>query len=238
MPARLIAMLTHRDETVEDARLVFDECSDLENVFWGFKDVGLPKKEMRALVRTMKDKGKTTFLEVVSLGEKECLEGAQLSLDCGFDFLMGTRFWPSVLRMMKGKATRFYPFCGKVSGHPSVLEGSIEEVVNDAQRMEELGVDGFDLLAYRYVGEAEMMAEQVLRRVNHPVVVAGSIDSLSRVEAVKRLGPWAFTIGGAFFERRFVPGGSFIEQIRCVLSKLDASTEDAGQEAASAPRKD
>jgi hypothetical protein len=220
MVPRLITMLTHHDETVKDSFEVFDRCADLACDFWGFKDVGLHKNKMKKLVAHMKEKGKTTFLEVVSLTERECLDGARLALDCGFDYLMGTVFYDSVLRLMEGKQTRFFPFAGKVSGHPSILEGAIPEIVADGRRMEALGVAGFDLLAYRYTADAEALAQAFIQGVRVPVVLAGSIDGLARLDAVKRLKPWAFTIGGAFFELKFVPGGSFREQVARVLDYL------------------
>jgi hypothetical protein len=221
MAPKLITMLTYNDETVKDGLEIFEQCADLPDEFWGFKDVGLPKDQMRALVDRMKEKGKTTFLEVVSLSEQECMDGAKLALDCGFDYLMGTVFHPSVFEFMKGKPTKFFPFCGKVSGHPSVLEGSVEEIVDDGKRMESMGVDGFDLLAYRYTGDAEALAAEFVRRVGVPVVMAGSIDGFPRLDAVKQIDPWAFTIGSAFFDKKFVPGGSFRDQMASVLAYLE-----------------
>ena len=213
-------MLTYKDETVKDSFEVFDQCADMPASFWGFKDVGLPKPDMKRLVKRMKESGKTTFLEVVSLTEMECLDGARLALDCGFDYLMGTVFYPSVFDLMKGKRTRFFPFAGRVGGHPSILEGTILEIVADGRRMEELGVAGFDLLAYRYVGDAQALAKSFVEGVHVPVVLAGSIDGFSRLDSVKRIAPWAFTIGSAFFDRKFVPGGTFREQIVKVLDYL------------------
>jgi len=109
-----------------------------------------------------------------------------------------------------------------VSGHPSVLEGTALEILDDGRRLQELGVAGFDLLAYRHAADPEGVARAFLRGVEVPVVLAGSIDGLQRLEAVKRLAPWAFTIGGAFFDRRFVPGGSFRDQMAAVLATLGA----------------
>jgi hypothetical protein len=220
MSPKLITMLTYNDETVGNAREVFDQCADLPSELWGFKDVGVPRKEMQSLVERMKRAGKTTFLEVVNLSERECLDGAQLAVDCGFDYLMGTVFHESVFGYMKGQPTKFLPFCGNVHGHPSVLEGTVEEIIADARRMQALGVDGFDLLAYRYTGDAEAMTEALLRQVQVPVVMAGSIDGFPRLDAVKRLCPWAFTIGSAFFDKKFVPGAGFREQMNAVLRHL------------------
>ena len=220
MAPSLITMLTYNDETVKNSFEVFDQCAELPCTFWGFKDVGLPRDQMRRLVKRMKEAGKTTFLEVVTLTEKECLEGANIALDCGFDYLMGTVFNESVFRLMKGKATRFFPFAGKVSGHPSILEGPIPEIVADGARMEALGVDGFDLLAYRYTANAEALADAFIRGVRVPVVMAGSVDGFPRLDAVKRIAPWAFTIGSAFFDGKFVAGGSFRDQVARVLDYM------------------
>jgi hypothetical protein len=220
MAPQLITMLTYKDETVKNSFEVFDQCADLPASFWGFKDVGLPKPDMKHLVERMKARGKTTFLEVVSLTEKECLDGAGLALDCGFDYLMGTVYYDSVFRLMRGKATKFFPFAGKVSGHPSILEGSIPEIVADGRRMQELGVAGFDLLAYRYTADAEALAEAFVQGVRVPVVLAGSIDGFPRLDVMKRIQPWAFTIGSAFFDKKFVPEGSFREQMARVLDYL------------------
>jgi len=220
MAPQLITMLTYKDETVKNSFEVFDQCADLPAPFWGFKDVGLPKPDMKRLVERMKARGKTTFLEVVSLTEKECLDGAGLALDCGFDYLMGTVYYDSVFRLMRGKATKFFPFAGKVSGHPSILEGSIPEIVADGRRMQDLGVAGFDLLAYRYTADAEALAEAFVQGVRVPVVLAGSIDGFPRLDVMKRIQPWAFTIGSAFFDKKFVPEGSFREQMASVLDYL------------------
>ena len=63
----LIVMLTNNDVTVKDAYEIFESCKDLDEVqYWGFKNVGLPKDEMKRLVQAMKAAGKTTYLEVVT----------------------------------------------------------------------------------------------------------------------------------------------------------------------------
>ncbi len=222
MPPKLITMLTHNDETVTNALEVFDSCADLPNDLWGFKDVGLAKEQMMQLVQRMKSAGKTTFLEVVSLSEQECLKGAKLALDCGFDYLMGTVFYASVFELMKDKPIKFLPFCGKVSGHPSILEGTIPQIIAEGKQIADMGIDGFDLLAYRYTGDAEKLALEFVNSIQLPVVLAGSINGFARLDAVKRINPWAFTIGRAFFDKNFVEGGSFRDQVARVLSYIDS----------------
>lgn len=220
MKPELITMLTHNDETVANALEVFDECADLPCSLWGFKDIGLDSEEMRRLVQRMKQAGKSTFLEVVSLTEEECMAGAKVAVEYGFDYLMGTVYFPSVLTFLKDTQIKYFPFCGKIHGHPSVLTGTIEDTIEEARKLENLGVDGFDLLAYRYEGDALGLATEFVKSVRVPVVIAGSIGSLERVEVMKKLKPWAFTIGSAFFEGRFVKNGSFRDQLECVLEQL------------------
>jgi len=221
MAPKLITMLTCNDETVNNALSIFRECADLDCDFWGFKDVGLPEDRMKELVTDMKQAGKTMFLEVVSLTEEECLRGARIAVECGFDYLMGTVFFQSVFDYLKSHAKLYLPFCGKVTGFPSVVEGTIENAIEEGKRLQKLEVAGFDLLAYRFVGDAEELARRFVKEIDLPVVIAGSIGSTERLDRVKEYDPWAFTIGTAFFDKKFVPGGSFGDQIQVVLDYLN-----------------
>ena len=85
--SELIVMLTHNDVTVPNALEVFTSCRDLPVKYWGFKDHGLEPAAMKQLVDVMKANEKTTFLEVVSYTEEECMRGARLGVECGFDYL-------------------------------------------------------------------------------------------------------------------------------------------------------
>ena len=221
MAPKLITMLTYNDETVNNALSVFQECAELDCDFWGFKDVGLPEDRMKELVTAMKQAGKTTFLEVVSLTEEECLRGARIAVECGFDYLMGTVFFQSVFDYLKSHDKLYLPFCGKITGHPSVVEGTIEDAIEEGKRLQKLKVAGFDILAYRFVGDAEELARRFVKEIDLPVVIAGSIGSPERLDRVKEYDPWAFTIGTAFFDKKFVPGGSFGDQIQAVLDYLN-----------------
>jgi hypothetical protein len=196
-------MLTHNDQTVENALEVFEECKNSAAEYWGFKDVGLPVDQMKKLVANMKRAGKKICLEVVRYTEEECLESARLAIDCGFDFLMGTLYYKTVGQLLRNEAIRYMPFCGQVSGRPSVLEGSIPEIINEAKDISKNGVNGFDLLAYRYVGDPEKLSREFVNEISLPVAVAGSISSFARLDKIKEIGPWGFTIGSAFFEKKF-----------------------------------
>jgi len=84
-----------------------------------------------------------------------------------------------------------------------------------------LDVHGLDLLAYRYNGEAARLLKQVVEATKIPIVSAGSIASFERIYEVWQAGAWGFTIGSAFFEKKFVPDGSFEENVRAVSNWLE-----------------
>ncbi len=216
----LIVMLTHHDQTVPDALEIFERMKDYPIKYWGFKDVGLPPEEMEKVVSAMTDAGKITFLEVVSLSEEEGLRGARLAVDLGFDILMGTVFYPSIRAYLQEKPVRYYPFPGHVHSHPSILDGEIDEIVAHACELEGYGVHGLDLLTYRYNGEATALLKKVVDATTVPIVSAGSIASFERIQEVWDAGAWAFTIGSAFFEKKFVPAGSFDENVWAVCNWL------------------
>lgn len=220
----LIVMLTHQDQTVSNALELFQRLKDEPIKHWGFKDVGLSPAEMQTVVTAMKDAGKVTFLEVVSLSEEDGLRGARLALDLGFDILMGTVFYPSIGDYLKDKPIRYYPFPGHVYSHPSILDGTIDEIVAHACELESLGVHGLDLLTYRYDGEdgeAARLLKEVVAATNVPVVSAGSIASFERINEVWDAGAWGFTIGSAFFDKKFVADGSFEDNVRAVSDWLE-----------------
>ncbi len=226
MKPELIVMLTHHDETVKNAFQIFAEVSELPIRYWGFKDVGLPPEQMKNLVRKMKDAGKTTCLEVVSLSEDEGLRGAAISVDAGFDILMGTVYFESIRAFLKGKPVKYFPFPGHVYGHPSILDGTIGEIVAHARFLEARGVDGMDLLAYRYVGDAHQLLCEVVRATSIPIISAGSIATFQRIAEVWATQAWGFTIGSAFFDGKIVPGAGFKENLVAVwewMEKMDES---------------
>jgi len=222
MKSNLIVMLTHNDKTVHDALEVFESCKDLPVNFWGFKDVDLPKLEMRELIKAIKNAGKTTFLEVVSYTMEECLAGAEFAVDFGFDFLMGTLFFPEVWEFLKEKDIKYSPFVGKVSGSPSILEGTVDSMVEETVFLDSQGVHGVDLLAFRHKENPEKLAAEFISRSKIPVILAGSIDSFEKIEFVNNVNPWGFTMGSALFTKNFVPEGSFRQNLEAVIKRMES----------------
>lgn len=219
----LVVMLTHHDRTVKDARKIFQECKDLPVQHWGFKNVGIPVPEMKKLVAEIKAAGKTTHMEVVTYSEEECLAAAKLAVECGFDYLLGTVYYPSVVELLRGHTIKYFPFSGKVWGSPSILGETVEGIVGNAKKFEELGIDGTDLLAYRFTGDPEKLIRAFKEQIGFPVLIAGSVSTYDRIDFLKEIDPWGFTIGSAFFESRFVPGGTFRDNLAAVVGYLHRS---------------
>jgi len=207
--------------TVKNAMEIFEECKDLPVGNWGFKDVGMEPEKMKVLCQTMKKAGKTTFLEVVTYTEPECLRGAELAVECGFDYLMGTILYDSVAAYAKKNHLKYLPFVGKVSGSPSILEGSVDFMEEQAEEYKKKGVYGIDLLGYRYTeGDPEILSAEFIKRSSLPTVLAGSIGSEERLEKVKKMDPWLFTMGSALFTANFVKDGDVKENLEKVCDIL------------------
>lgn len=220
MDPELIVMLTHNDLTVENAYQVFEECKDSKALYFGFKEQPLPIEEMQRIFARMKECGKRTVLEVVEYTEAEGLEGAKMAAVCGCDVLMGTCYYESIHQFCQQHNIAYMPFVGSIVGRPSVLQGSIESMVEEAIKLKKRGVFGIDLLGYRYDANAEQLISEIVSKTNMPVCVAGSIDSYERLQFVKDIQPWAFTIGSAFFDQKF--GSSIAEQIDLVCDFINA----------------
>ena len=207
-------MLTHNDKTVINAHDIFHKCKNSKAEFFGFKEKPLPLSEMKELYRCMKKCDKKTVLEVVSYTEQEGLEGAQMAVECEVDILMGTKYFESIHALCDENNIKYMPFVGDIVGRPSILKGTIDSMLDEANRLVEKGVYGFDLLGYRFEENASELNKQFVSKVNVPVCIAGSVNSYDRLDELKDVTPWAFTIGGAFFENKF--GNDFDVQINNV----------------------
>lgn len=215
----LIVMLTYDDITVKNAYEIFEQCKNSKAKYWGFKEEGIPLEQMKKLYAYMKKCGKITGLEVVAYTEKECLEGAKMALECNCDILMGTVFFDSINEFCKENNLKYMPFVGEVTERPSVLNGTLESMIAQAREYLNKGVYGIDLLGYRYTGDAVMLNKRFVSEVNAPVCLAGSVNSYQRLDEVKDAAPWSFTIGSAFFDKKF--GSDFCEQINSVCTYME-----------------
>lgn len=207
-------MLTSHDKTVDTAYSIFEQCKNSKAKYWGFKEKPLPINQMKILYSYMKECGKITILEIVAYDEEKSMEGAKIAVECGCDILMGTKYFDSVNLFCKENNLKYMPFVGDVTGRPSILDGTIDDIINEANQYIQEGIYGFDLLGYRYVGDSEALIKRFISEVHAPVCVAGSVNTYEKLNTLKELAPWGVTIGSAFFENKF--GKTLYEQINTV----------------------
>jgi len=218
-----IFMLTRDDKTLTDARDVYAAIAGTGVRHVGCKDVGLPREELQALMSDIKGNGHTTHLEVVSESEEATLASARAAAEIGPDYLIGGTLIEPVQEILEGTGIRFFPYVGRIVGHPCLLRGAIDEIADDARRAEQLGVDGINLLAYRYDGDVDALVEAVVDATSLPVIAAGSVDSQARIQALDERGVWAFTIGTAALDGVLVPGRPLEDQLRYALEAAVAT---------------
>ena len=214
-----ILMLTSNDRTILDARARVEQALEGGVRHIGFKDVGLPFAELKAVANDIRSVGGRSYLEVVSLDEASELSSARAAVDLDVDCLLGGTRAAQVTDVTRRHPIRYYPFPGQIVGHPSVLEGPADAIVESAKALADLEhVHGLDLLAYRFDGDVASLMTKVCSAVEKPVIMAGSIDSQERIEACSSAGAAGFTVGTAAFAEEFPASGTgFPEQIRAIL---------------------
>jgi len=216
----IIVMLTQNDITVKDAYNIFMSSWNLDIRNWGFKNTGINKEDMYKLAKVMKEKGKKTFLEILAYDEASCLDIVKTAVECGFDEVMGTMYFPSVYKYLSNYNIPYKPFIGKVSGVPSILESSFTEILNNAKELMQKGIAGFDFLAYRSKEDGEKLARQFCNAINAEICITGSISSFKHIDIMLDIAPWAFTIGTALFEKKFAVNGSFRDNLLAVVNYM------------------
>lgn len=203
-PFDFIFMLTRNDRTIADAEFHVETALTCGIRHIGFKDIGLPFDALAKLARRIQEAGASAYIEVVSLDRDSELRSIRAGIDLGVDYLLGGTHVEDVLPLLKGTAIRYYPFPGRVVGHPSVLEGTETDIVESAAMLaQNAGVSGLDLLAYRSTGAVPSLVKAVCRAVAKPVIVAGSINSPEQIAVVRQSGAAGFTIGTSALDGRF-----------------------------------
>jgi hypothetical protein len=218
-----IFMLTRDDVTLADARAVYASIAETGVRHVGCKDVGLPADELSALMDDIRSHGQETWIEVVSETEEATLASARAAAEIRPDHLIGGTLIEPVQEILAGTGVRFWPYVGQIVGHPCLLRGSIDEIVADTERAAALGVDGINLLAYRYDGDVEELVRAVVAATDLPVICAGSVDSVDRIRALERCGAWAFTIGTAALDGALVDGAPLSGQLQAALEAAGSS---------------
>jgi hypothetical protein len=217
-----IFMLTRGDKTVEDCLEVMDEIAPLGLTHVGFKDVGVDYATLEKLTAKIKAIGATSYMEVVSETPEACLRSAEIGKRLGIDRLLGGTDVKAVQQILNGTHTKYYPFSGFPSGHPTKLGGKPADVSGHCASFAAAGCAGTDLLAYRATESDPLDLIRAARAGLGPdgyLIVAGSITSRERIAAVAKAGANAFTIGTAVFDGSYNPRkGSILSQLGDVIA--------------------
>jgi len=216
-----IFMLTHGDKTVSNCLDVVDVIIKSGVTHIGFKDVGVDNKTLAMLATRIKEAGAISYMEVVSTTNESIKESIQVAADIGIERILGGQDVEAALVALQGTGAKYYPFPGKPTGHPTSLGGTPAEITADCERITAAGCPGVDLLAYRATDADPLDLIRAARAGlgDRYLIVAGSIDSPERIEAIREAGADAFTIGTAVFDFTFTPGLESIEgQCRDILA--------------------
>jgi hypothetical protein len=222
-----IFMLTRDDVTLSDAREVYASIAQTGVRHVGCKDVGLPTEELKALMDDIRSNGHETWIEVVSETEEDTLASARAAAEIRPDHLIGGTLIEPVQEILAGTGVKLWPYVGQIVGHPCLLRGSIDEIVADTERAASLGVEGINLLAYRYDGDVEVLVRAVVGASDLPVICAGSVDSVERIRVLDACGAWGFTIGTAALDGVLVEGAPLRGQLEAALDAAGAGASAA-----------
>lgn len=217
-----IFMLTRGDKTVEDCVEVMEQIAPLGLKHVGFKDVGVEFATLRRLSERIRAVGATSYMEVVSETPEACLNSARVARQLGIDRLLGGTDPIGVSEILAGTQTRYFPFPGFPTGHPTRLGGLPADVTAHCERFMADGCAGADLLAFRATEAPPLDLVRAARKGlgrNGYLIIAGSIASRQRMADVAAAGADAFTIGTAVFDGSYNPRkGSILSQLGEVIA--------------------
>ena len=223
--SEFIFMLTHNDSTVDNALEVLEQVKSTGLRHIGFKDVGATAARQRELADAAHAAGLTVYLEIVSVDKADELNSIDSAIAAGVDWILGGKFAADAVAKLAGTGIKFAPFPGRIVGHPSALEGTIEEIAAHAAELTSMdGVDGVDLLAYRHTSVDVLELTAAVVKASHgPVVAAGSVVSEEQIRGLAKAGAWGFTIGGAIFDGLLPGEKDVVSQVRTALAFADGA---------------
>jgi DhnA family fructose-bisphosphate aldolase class Ia len=220
-----IFMLTKDDRTIVDAIEVLDSVSDVGLRYVGFKDVGAEPDRQREITKRAHDLGMEVMLEVVSTSVEAEANSVRSARAAEVDWVLGGTNPEVGVDILAGTDIRYCPFPGIVTGHPSVLSGSVEDIAASAGSLSGMkGVYGVDLLTYRHAdADPEELTSAVVKSCEGPVIAAGAVVTRDQIELLDRAGAWGFTIGSAVFNGQMPGAPSVAAQVQTVLGWLKDS---------------
>lgn len=220
-----VFMLTHSDSTIPGAIEYVEPVAATGLRYIGFKDVGTDPETQAQIAKAARNAGLETMLEVVSTSRADEVRSVQAAVAAGVDWVLGGTNPDAALPLLVGTDIKYCPFPGRVVGHPSVLEGEIDQIAASAGELTSTpGVHGLDLLAYRHAtADVPALTRAVVDASHGPVIAAGSITTAGQIHDLAAAGAWGFTIGSAIFDRLLPGAPDVVGQVREVLT-IAAST--------------
>jgi hypothetical protein len=220
-----IFMLTKDDRTIVDATEVLDSIADSGLRYVGFKDVGADPARQREITVRAHDLGMEVMLEVVSTSAEAEANSVRSARAAEVDWVLGGTNPEAGTQILAGTDIRYCPFPGTVTGHPSVLSGSIDDIAASAASLSGMeGVHGVDLLTYRHAeADPEKLTHAVVAACDGPVIAAGAVVTRDQINLLNRAGAWGFTIGSAIFNGQLPGAPSVPAQVQTVLGWLEDS---------------
>ena len=210
-----IFMLTRDDRTLTDARAVYASIAgERRHATSAARTSGCRGTSCRRSWTTSARTATPPTSRSSPRRAEATLASARAAAEIGPDYLIGGTLIEPVQEILAGTGIKFFPYVGQIVDHPCLLRGTIDEIADDARRAESLGVDGINLLAYRYDGDVDALVEAVVGATSLPVIAAGSVDSPTRIQALAERGVWAFTIGTAALDGVLVDGAPLDGQLR------------------------
>lgn len=227
---QFVFMLTHNDATVRNALEVLEQLRGCGLRYVGFKDVGATPEQLAEVTEAAHEQGLEVMLEVVSTSLEEERRSLEAAVPVGVDWVLGGTHPALGTEILSSTELRYCPFPGTVVGHPSVLEGTIEDIAEDARRLTTTpGIDGVDLLAYRHAtADIGALTRAVVAVSEGPVIAAGSVVDFDQIRLLAGAGAWGFTIGSAIFEGKLPGGPDVPAQVRAVLEAAEGADSPAG----------
>ncbi len=221
---RVLAMLTKDDQTVENAFEVYQKNKNAKTPCWGFKDINISIESAKILAEQILRDEKEFFFESLVREEEEAIDITKLAIECNADYLTAMEYFDSVNDLIKDTKVKYFPTCGKRGGYPRrMLYGTIDEIINDAKRIALKGVDGICLSVFRYEdGDPIELTKRFVNEVDIPLVVSGSINNDERLDFIREVKPWGFTIGTALFDDSFGPEKSIQKKLDHIYNYVNS----------------
>ncbi len=207
----------NEDNAEEIMRSIYPE---LEVECLGCKDNGISWEDIEKINQYIKKTGKKSLLEVMA-DEDHWINSAQMAVGFGFDIVIGTHYSKAVADLLAENQIEYYPFIGKLTEQlPIIMQGTVEGIVSEAVYVSEQNVTGLTIPLYHFEGNVDDLARKLIANVKKPMFVAGHVSTEDQIRYLNELGYYGFTMGTQLIDKKYVPDGSFIDNLNYVADMV------------------